>query len=70
MKCPILSAPTSRTAFTEHFADIECLKDECAWWDESAEYCAILGIELKLGAIMSCVGEIMLKMPHEEQFRK
>ncbi len=41
MKCPILSAPTVRTAFTAYFADVDCLKEECAWWDEEKNCCSV-----------------------------
>ena len=40
MKCPILSAPTARTAFTEHYA-VDCLQGDCAWWDDTLKECLV-----------------------------
>ena len=48
MKCPILSMPTARTAFTEHFADIDCLQYKCAWWDDEKQACSVKVIAKEL----------------------
>ena len=58
MKCPILSAPTARTAFTEHFADVDCLKGKCAWWDATTGCCSILALSQVFIAIGNTLGEI------------
>ncbi len=70
MLCPILSAPTARTAFTEHFADVNCLKEECAWWQKEMENCIIYQIGMFMGVLASQVDDIGRKMPHLEQFKR
>ena len=70
MKCPILSAPTARTAFTEHFADIDCLREECAWWHAEQTQCAMMTLARQLHNTWSTLQIIEAKMPHVGQFTK
>jgi len=70
MKCPILSAPTARTAFTEHFADIDCLEEECAWWMPELSLCAVNQFAHHVWLMEGSIAEIREKMPHVGQFTK
>lgn len=57
MKCPILSTPPPRTAFTEHFADVDCLGAECGWYDQANGCCSTVALNQNLVAIGNLLGK-------------
>lgn len=70
MKCPLMSQPYESAPYQSKWHSIDCLKEECAWWDDYFQQCAILRLEKSLTHIDGVSQMIIKKMPHEEQFRK
>ena len=70
MKCPLMfnGSMVVRAKLME--TEIECLKEECAWWEKEANCCAALLIPRHLYTLERMLGMILEKMPHELQFRK
>ena len=70
MKCPL----SFRTMYaTEPGVTIfggDCLKEECAWWFVPTERCSILELAIHIREADARLGQLIHKMPHEEQFRK
>jgi hypothetical protein len=50
--------------------DGDCLKEDCAWWDETQAVCSIKNISQQLGYISSDLTQIEEKMPHAGQSTK
>lgn len=70
MKCPlfaIASKEQERRGFLTH---IDCIKEECAWWDKQNDQCAVLTLGTGLWLVNKELLELLQKMPHEEQFWK
>jgi len=70
MKCPLLWASvlnSPRQVETKHG---DCLKEECAWWDEERVCCHFRTLSKQVDRLADRINEIRDKMPHEEQFRK
>lgn len=70
MKCPLRYLET-------HYPDeqigrdqLDCLKEECAWWIKEADQCAAALAPRHLFTLEKMLGLILDKMPHELQFRK
>ncbi len=70
MKCPILIKVTKRWFRPPVYEPVDCLKEECAWWDKSIGACAVLGLDLSLSLIGGKIFELVDKMHHEKQFRR
>jgi len=62
MKCPLRSISTKYPDEQIGHDDLNCLKEECAWWDEPCEWCAILTLSRALTALGSVVDEIKEKL--------
>ncbi|GAI74011.1 unnamed protein product [marine sediment metagenome] len=70
MKCP-LSITGELTADKEFIgAAADCLKEECAWWDRTAEKCVVLQLAFEIDKVSDRLERIWDKMPHERQFRR
>ena len=70
MKCPLFIMSDTRVQLGEETEIGDCLKEECAWWglyrvseDKERGCCSVPAIAL-------CLTDIIVKMPHEEQFRR
>ena len=70
MKCPMLTMYATSFKPPEEFKDRDCLKEECAWWDEKFEQCGIKTVLCTLVGLDRELVELVAKMPHEEQFKK
>ena len=70
MKCP----RTFQIEITDYdqirLAGAECIKEECAWWRDDIQMCAIKDLSLELGYTQLRLADIADKMPHGAQFRK
>ena len=51
-------------------AGADCIKEECAMWDEEDGRCAIRSLMGDIRVISEAVRNIALKMPHADQFTK
>jgi len=68
MKCP-LSITGELTAEKEFIgAAADCLKEECAWWDDVMKRCVMKTVGAKLSGINLMVHSIEDKMPTAMQF--
>ena len=63
MKCPLLSLAPYAVLDPSHTQLIECLKEECAWWDEGLACCFIRSISYRLGGIANSLRDIASKTP-------
>ena len=70
MKCPLLYIEYVKEGGEMGITPTECLKEDCAWWVENVDRCAIRGISLELSFLLQLVTNIAKKVPHEEQFGK
>ena len=70
MKCPLFVMVASRVERSRGIAYIECIKEECAWWDSDNSRCAVLSLYVEVDTLTNLFGEMTRKMPHEGQFRK
>jgi len=70
MKCPLLNIGRKPYNLSGEPIGIDCLKEECAWWDHADEHCIVQTLPFELNRLGSTLQAIEQKMPHEEQFRK
>lgn len=67
MKCPLLAHKTYIEDDWPMQVYEECLKEECAWWRDDIQMCAIKDLSLELGYTQHRLADIADKMPHEEE---
>ena len=70
MKCPLFTEYQDIESGERRYHMLDCLKEECAWWDKDGNQCSHLAEMKVLVNIESCLELIVNKMPHEEQFRR
>ena len=70
MKCPMLCIAMSLEEGHLAHTEVECLKEECAWWNPSLELCCVRTISWSLAEAHNTLRAIRDNMPHEKQFRK
>jgi len=58
MKCPLSAKIDYMEDRKLHTNYQGCLKEECAWWDDSDEYCCIVDIASSLSMIVSFLKDI------------
>jgi len=58
MKCPLTTviSTVARSPEAKDWGD--CIKEECAWWDDSDEHCCIVDIASSLSMVMSFLKDI------------
>jgi len=67
MKCPLLESAYYSNNQNLGGASRECLKEECAWWDDIEEHCSVLmGMKL-LARLTGTVAKLEDKMPRGNQ---
>ncbi len=64
MKCPLLTAGFLGKEKWKEEVNIDCLKEECAWWDRTAEKCAVLQLAFELDDVHCQLEEVANKMTH------
>jgi len=70
MKCPLLWASVLNSPRQVKEKHGDCIKEECAWWYENDQCCAITNIARDSTLFLLAFQALVNKMPHEEQFRK
>uniref|UniRef100_A0A6H2A5N0 Uncharacterized protein n=1 Tax=viral metagenome TaxID=1070528 RepID=A0A6H2A5N0_9ZZZZ len=70
MKCPLISSIVVELDAPWELKEIDCLKEECAWWDEVETVCMWKSIHRNLEYIALKLGNIAEVMPFIEQFTK
>ena len=63
MICPLRSLKSKGCYDQEQYEDLDCLKEECAWWDKAIEECAPIALNIALCAMGSVLGKIADKLP-------
>jgi hypothetical protein len=57
MKCPLFSiAPEINSSW------VDCLEEQCAWWEEVEERCAIMSITVDMDRAVSVVNDLCLTL--------
>ena len=67
MKCPLMTLEYRLIDQGSSIYIQDCLKEECAWWDEEVNMCSIRSFVEQFENIALYLFEIRNKMPHEEQ---
>ena len=67
MKCPIILAGWNAARGGDLVFRSECRKEECAWWINNSQQCAINKLGAELYVIGEVLEEIRDKMPHEKE---
>ena len=70
MKCPLLATAEIWLKPKGPIKYSDCLKEECAWWDEQNGQCVIKGIMIELRCAVDILEEVRDKMPRVGQFKK
>jgi len=70
MKCPLRYIETRYPDEQIGREQLDCLKEECAWWVKASESCAMEAIPRIIGYVGSELKTIKEKMPHAGQFTK
>ena len=63
MKCPLLDPLLIMTGEGKSYCGGDCLKEDCAWWDEEKSCCS-------LKVLAKEMSRIQLKMPKDFNPRK
>jgi len=66
MKCPLRILVLRTDATLGPLFSNDCLKEECAWWDQAYEECCIFSMVRLFDGILMDLNQIRDKMPHEE----
>jgi len=67
MKCPIRHASVIGAYDQTQYEDLDCLKEECAWWNSTNGMCAILQLSKSVyyaGLFLPLIEE---KLPSHER---
>jgi len=67
MKCPMIMLGYEWQKDTPKHLLLDCLKEDCAWWDAPMTQCNFVAISLRLGAIFEQLAIIQNKMPHKKE---
>lgn len=70
MKCPLFAEISKHQTQRGFLTYIDCLQEECAWWDDGDGQCSEKSRMESLKYIASCLCKMEKKMPHVGQFLK
>jgi len=70
MKCPLQIIVGLTRGDTLNPAPMDCIKEDCVWWCETQQRCAIAQLATDSTIISSELHQLVDKMPHELQFRR
>jgi len=63
MKCPVRARLFVRGADTHIESTMDCLKEECAWWNSQEEECALITVGKTLSILADHIANIEVKLP-------
>jgi len=63
MKCPLLLAGENAQPSVDMTTTIDCLKEECAWWDKVHGVCVVISLFWELRLLVGAGAMIADKMP-------
>lgn len=64
MKCPLLRAGFYANPNIDISVNADCLKEECAWWDEKRLCCEYRSTRIELSRLVERLDAIVKKMPY------
>lgn len=70
MKCPILGAGYLAAVSEIDGRAWDCVKEECALWDDELECCEWVSLRVTLKSILLAMWEIRDKVSRADQFTK
>lgn len=70
MKCPLTISARFYTGPGVEVVGGNCIKEECAWWYEGDQCCALTNLARDSTLILLELIAIKNKLPHWEQFSK
>ena len=70
MKCPQSDQHFRYSKDGDRWEFADCLKEECAWWDNTHGICAVLQLSKAIYYMGLHIAQAEKKMPHEGQFRE
>ena len=65
MKCPIRTFTYDNAYGIKQHDDLDCLKEECAWWDKDIDECRVFTSSEALVGIVEMLRQIRDKMPKD-----
>ena len=68
MKCPLFTAAEMSHEPEFKPAQNDCLKEECAWWRDDIQMCAMKDISLEVGYLQHRFADMVDKMPPAREF--
>ena len=63
MKCPLFTMKSPVISQSQTLLQVECLKQDCAWWNKTSEQCIFPELINLLIAIGNVLGKIESKLP-------
>ena len=63
MKCPLIMAARASQFFTRKSPETDCIREECAWYDETVECCALVALVRVKTATGAVLGRIADNLP-------
>ena len=70
MKCPLFAISSKEQEQRGFLTHIDCLKEECAWWDKLCQSCSVYEISRSLMGIFDVLVDIKENMPQDERTRE
>lgn len=70
MKCPLMNRVQYTKGLEIGYEVADCLKEKCAWWDNTNGMCAVLQLSKSVYFAGLHIAQAELRMPHVEQFKK
>jgi len=67
MKCPLMKDTVTYEDGGSFWMVADCLKGECAWWDETLGYCDPTGLASTLEGLVNEVAELRRTMPYKRE---
>ncbi len=69
MKCPMFVRMWTDGYGQNQIEVMDCLKEECAWWEKEAEGCAFPLLALRLSSTIDVLEAIKRRMPKDLALR-
>ena len=70
MKCPLREVGVHDEEGKFYYESADCLKEECAWWIEGDQCCAVTNLARDGYLLLLELKDIKEKMPQDERTRR
>ncbi|MBA7592749.1 hypothetical protein ES708_34943 [subsurface metagenome] len=67
MKCPLRFKELIEVDDAERWRGADCIKEECAWWEETQDVCSVKNMGRMLGYMSLDLTQILDKLPPAEE---